>query len=104
MDVLTLIIRSLVETIRATRVPPDVIQDLLAGRVERVRDFYAATVEAEEQRYRRSLGGAAHHFSRLPSTKARIVELADQGLTPQQISERLGVTDRYVRKVVNLLR
>lgn len=89
MDVLTLILRTVRATIEGTGAPPDALQDAL---------------DDAERRLRGSLGGGQHHISRIPSTKARIVELADQGLTPQQISERLGVTDRYVRKVVSLLR
>lgn len=91
MDALTIILRHVRETIEATGVPPDALQQALA--------------EAEA-RTRRSLGGQAHHISRLPQvpTKARIVELASEQLTPQQISQRLGVTDRYVRKVIEQLR
>lgn len=89
MDVLTLILRTVRTTIEGTGAPPDALQDAL---------------EAAERRLRGSLGGSQHHISRLPSTKARVAELAEQGLTPQQISERLGISDRHVRRVISMLR
>lgn len=89
MDVLTLILRTVRTSIEGTGVPPDALQDAIADA---------------ERRLRGSIGGAQHHISRLPSTKARICELAAQGLTPQQISARLGVTDRHVRRIVSMLR
>lgn len=88
MDILSLILRSVREQIEALGVPPDPLQEAL--------------LEAE-MTLRRSLGGAQHHISRLPSTKARILDLVSEGLTPQQISQRLGVTDRYVRKVAAMV-
>lgn len=92
MDVLSIILRTVLDTIQASGAPPDQVQQMLS--------------EAE-RRLRSSLGGAFHHISRAPpaaSTKARIAELAATGLRAQQISQRLGVSDRYVRRVVSLLR
>lgn len=91
MDVLSLIIRTVRQQIEATGVPPDSLQ--------------AALSEAERLT-RSSLGGAAHHISRAPHvpTKARIIDLAAQGLSATQVSERLGISDRYVRKVWQHLR
>lgn len=104
MDLFTIILRLMVRNIRAMQVPPDALQDALAGNDERLKEVICEAVLSEEIPVRRSFGGSQHHISRIPSTKARIVELAEAGLTPQQISERLGVTDRYVRKVVSLMR
>lgn len=87
MDILSLILRSVREQIEALGVPPDPLQEAL--------------LEAE-MTLRRSLGGAQHHISRLPSTKARILDLAAEGLTAAQICERLGVTYRYARQVMAL--
>jgi hypothetical protein len=87
MDILTLILRHVREAIEATGAPPDALQDALA--------------EAEHK-VRRTVGGAVHHISRvqpLPA-KVRVLELHGQGLNAQQISERLGVTDRYARMVI----
>lgn len=89
MDILTIILRTVRQTVESTGVPPDAVQTAL---------------DDAERRLRSTLGGSAHHISRIPSTKARIVELSQQGLTAQQISQRLGVTDRYVRRVVTLIR
>ncbi len=93
MDALAIILRVVRETVEATGAPPDALQ---------------AGIDAAERRLRSSLGGATHHISRAPSTsaKARIVELAeaDPALTPAQIRERLGVSDRYVRKIFEQLR
>ncbi len=89
MDVLTLILRTVRTTIEASGVPPDGLQ---------------AALEAAESRLRASLGGEQHHISRAVSTKERIATLLEQGLTPQQVSQRLGVTDRYVRMVSAMLR
>jgi hypothetical protein len=85
MDALSLIIRTISGTLESTGVPPDALQDALVSA---------------ERSLRRSLGGGHHHISRLPSTKIRIVDLAEQGLTPRQISARLGITDRYARQVL----
>lgn len=89
MDVLTIILRTVRASIEGSGAPPDALQD---------------AIDEAESKLRRTLGGSQHHISRIPSTKARIVELAEQGLTPQQIRDRLGVTDRYVRKVISLIR
>jgi len=89
MDVLTIILRTVRASIEGSGAPPDALQD---------------AIDEAESKLRRTLGGSQHHISRIPSTKARIVELAEQGLTPQQIRDRLGVTDRYVRKVISLMR
>lgn len=87
MDILTLILRQVREAIEQTGVPPDALQDALA--------------EAEHK-LRRSIGGAEHHVSRVQQipAKVRVLELHGQGLTPQQIAERTGVTDRYARMVI----
>lgn len=93
MDALSIILRVVRETIEGSGAPPDALQD---------------SIEAAERRLRSSLGGALHHISRAPasSAKARIVELVEQdpALTPAQIRERLGVSDRYVRKIFEQLR
>lgn len=91
MDILAIILRTVRQHIEATGVPPDQLQDALADA---------------EHALRGSLGGAVHHISRLPqvATKARVHELAAQGLTPQQIAERLGITDRHARRLMQLLR
>lgn len=91
MDALALILRQVRLAIEATGVPPDPLQHALA--------------EAERA-CRSSLGGAFHHISRAPSatTKARIIELAAQQLDNATIAQRLGVSDRYVRRVVSQLR
>lgn len=92
MDVLSIILRTVLDTIQASGAPPDQVQHMLS--------------EAE-RRLRSSLGGTCHHISRAPppaSTKARIAELSATGLRAQQISQRLGVSDRYVRRVVSMLR
>ena len=89
MDVLTLILRTVRQQIEATGVPPDQLQDALS----------------EAERLSRSRwGGAMHHISRMPYAKARIIDLASQGLTTSEVSERLGVSDRYVRKVWRQIR
>lgn len=88
MDVLTLILRTVRQTIEASGAPPDALQDWLADA---------------ECSVRRSFGGSSHHISRLPHvpTKARIIDLADEGLTTQQISERLAVSPQYVRRILS---
>lgn len=89
MDVLAIILRTVRTTIETAGAPPDGLQTLL---------------DQAERSLRSSIGGQHHHISRLPSTKSRILTLAEEGLTPQQISQRLGVSDRYVRKVASMLR
>lgn len=91
MDILTIILRTVRETIQASGAPPDALQSAL---------------EDAERSLRSSLGGNMHHISRAPhvSTKARVVQLADSGLAATQISERLGISDRHVRRVLQSLR
>ena len=91
MDALTLILRMVRQQIEATGVPPDSLQ--------------AALSEAERLS-RSSLGGAAHHISRVPNVaaKARIIDLAGQGLSATQVSERLGVSPQWVRRVYRQIR
>jgi DNA invertase Pin-like site-specific DNA recombinase len=91
MDVLTLILRTVRQQIEATGVPPDQLQDALS--------------EAERLS-RSSLGGAMHHISRAPNVaaKARIIDLAAQGLSTSEVSERLGVSPQWVRRVYRQLR
>lgn len=91
MDALSLILRMVRQQIEATGVPPDSLQ--------------AALSEAERLS-RSSLGGAAHHISRAPNlaAKARIIDLAAQGLSAAQVSERLGVTPQWVRRVYRQIR
>jgi hypothetical protein len=86
MDILSLILRHVREAIEATGVPPDALQDALAET---------------EHKLRRSVGGAVHHISRVQQlpAKVRVIELLEQGLTPKEIEERLGVTAAYVRMV-----
>lgn len=91
MDALSLILRLVRQQIEATGVPPDRLQDALS--------------EAERLS-RSSLGGSMHHISRAPSVaaKARIIDLATQGLSATQVSERLGVSPQWVRRVYRQLR
>lgn len=90
MDVLTIILRTVREAIHATGAPPDPLQTAL---------------EEAERLLRRRVGGTMHHISRSPEapTKSQIIDLAAD-LTPQQIAGRLGVSDRYVRRVLQQLR
>lgn len=91
MDVLSLIIRTVRQQIEATGVPPDSLQ--------------AALSEAERIT-RSSLGGAAHHISRVQPmpVKARIIDLLANGISPPTVSERLGVSESYVYRVQRTLR
>ncbi|MCV2423398.1 helix-turn-helix domain-containing protein [Paucibacter sp. DJ4R-1] len=91
MDALSLILRHVRLAIEAAGVPPDPLQDAL---------------DAAERACRTSLGGSFHPISRAPSasTKARIIELACQQLDNATIAHRLGVSDRYVRRIVSQLR
>lgn len=91
MDALALILRQVRLAIEATGAAPDPLQDAL---------------DAAERNCRASLGGSFHHISRAPSasTKARIIELAAQQLDNATIAQRLGVSDRYVRRIVSQLR
>lgn len=91
MDILTVILRHVREAIEQTGSPPDSLQDALAE---------------VEHKLRRSVGGAVHHISRVQQVpaKVRVLELHGQGLTPQQISERIGVTDRYARMVISAVK
>jgi len=91
MDVLTIILRTVREAIQATGAPPDPLQTAL---------------EEAERRLRSSVGGAMHHISRAPHvpTKARVAQLSESGLAAPQISERLGISDRHVRRVLQSLR
>lgn len=91
MDVLTQILRTVRESIEATGVPPDQLQDALSQA---------------EARLRRSVGGGLHHISRAPPllAKQRVAELAAQGLEPSAIRERLGVSRQYVYVVLKTLR
>jgi AraC-like DNA-binding protein len=90
MDTLTIILRTIRREIEATGVPPDSLQDALT-RAERT--------------VRGSLGGGFHLITRAPdpSTAERIAQLAP-ALSTKQISERLGVSDRHVRRVIAMLR
>jgi len=90
MDALAIILRTVREVIEASGAPPDALQDHLS--------------EAE-RRLRGRLGGNMHHISRMPHvpTKARILELSAD-LKPREVAERLGVTSRYVRIVLQQLR
>ena len=91
MDALAIFLKLVREAIEASGAPPGSMQDALA---------------AAEQKARASLGGHMHHISRVPavSTKARVIELAVEGLPNAVISERLGISDRYVRRIVSQLR
>lgn len=91
MDALTLILRTVRQQIEATGVPPDRLQDALS--------------EAERLS-RSSLGGAMHHISRVPNVaaKARIIDLLAGGISPPTVSERLGVSESYVYRVLRTLR
>lgn len=91
MDILTIILRTVRESIQASGVPPDPLQ---------------AALEEAEALLRRSVGGALHHISRAPHvpTKVRVAQLNDSGLAAPQISERLGISDRHVRRVLQSLR
>ena len=89
MDIVEGFLRVVREQIQSLGVPPDALQEALLNI---------------EYTLHRSWGGGTHYVPRLPSTKARIFDLDASGLTAKQISERLGVTDRYVRKVLELRR
>ena len=86
MDALTVISRSWYECLVSLGFTPEQAQEL---------------VQEQENKHRRSLGGAHHHFSRVPQlpAKVRVIELLEQGLTPKEIEERVGVTAAYVRMV-----
>lgn len=92
MDALAIILRTVTQIHEAKAgQSPEALQPIL---------------EEAERQLRSSLGGGFHHISRLPDvpTKARIVALAGQGVPNAAISERLGVSDRYVRRIVSQLR
>lgn len=93
MDMLTIVLRMVRESIEATGVPPDALQSALAD---------------VDRRARRGFGGESHHISRCPEipAKTRIVDLlvADPALTPRDVAERLGVTPAYVRIVQQQMR
>ena len=91
MDALALILRAVREAIEASGAPPDALQDHL---------------QEAERVLRGRLGGGVHYIHRVQhvSTKQRVIELAEQGLSSTQIAERLGISDRWARKVVSLLR
>ncbi|KQY83663.1 helix-turn-helix domain-containing protein [Pelomonas sp. Root1444] len=91
MDALAIFLKLVREAIEASGAPADTLHDALANA---------------EQRARSTLGGSMHHISRVPaiSTKARVIELAQQNLPNAVISERLGISDRYVRRIVSQLR
>lgn len=89
MDVLTLFVRTVREAIQATGVPPDALQDAL---------------DDAESQLRRSMGGGLHHISRVPPIKAQVAKLAESGLGTAQISVQLGISDRHVRRVLQMLR
>ena len=91
MDALAIFLKLVREAFEQSGAAPDTV--------------HAALAEAE-QRARSTLGGSFHHISRVPavSTKARVIELAQEGLPNAVISERLGISDRYVRRIVSQLR
>ena len=91
MDALAIFLKLVAEAIEASGAPPGSMRDALASA---------------EQKARSSLGGHMHHISRVASvsTKARVIELAVEGLPNAVISERLGISDRYVRRIVSQLR
>lgn len=91
MDALTIVLKLVREAAEAKGLPPAGVHEALA---------------AAEARARAALGGGMHHFSRAPATntKARVIALAEQGLPNAVISERLGISDRYVRRIVSQLR
>lgn len=91
MDALAIILSTVRSTIEATGVPPDALQTALADA---------------ERRLRGHLGGGLHHISRAPhvTVKAQVLDLAAQGLSHEQIAQRLGITDRYARMVTRQLR
>lgn len=91
MDALSVILRAVRDAIEASGAPPDALQD-------RLHDA--------ERALRGRLGGGMHYINRVQPvpTKVRVIELAEQGLSSTQIAERLGISDRWARKVVSLLR
>lgn len=91
MDVLSIILRTVRESIEATGAPPDQLQDALASA---------------EQQLRRSVGGSVHHISRVAPApaKQRILELAEQGIPPTVIGQRLGVSKGYLYRVLRTVR
>lgn len=91
MDALAIILKLVSDAIEASGAPPDALQDALSHA---------------EARARSTLGGSMHHISRVPAvtTKARVIELAEKGLPNAVISERLGITPRHVRRIINQLR
>ncbi len=91
MDALTVFLKLVRDAFEQAGAPPEAVQ--------------AALAEAEA-RARATLGGASHHISRWSavSTKARVIELVGQGVPNAVISERLGISDRYVRRIVSQLR
>lgn len=86
MDALAIILRIVRETIESTGAPPDPLQDALASAEDRIR---------------RSLGGHAHHISRVPDlpAKVRVMQLLEAGLPPGAIVERVGVSKQYVYRI-----
>lgn len=82
------------------------VSQIVESKAGQPADGLQSSLDEAERQLRASLGGGFHHISRLPEvpTKARIVALAEQGLPNTTISERLGVSDRYVRRIVSQLR
>ncbi|MDP4300357.1 helix-turn-helix domain-containing protein [Leptothrix discophora] len=90
MDALTIILRTLQRELERRASPIDGLDEAIAQTDRAVRG---------------AMGGALHLISRIPEpTKAeRIAQLAATHTT-RQIAERVGVSDRHVRRVISRLR
>jgi len=87
MDALIIILRAVRESIQASGVPPDALQDALTQA---------------ERRCRAMLGGGLHPISRMPpeSLKSRIIGHAQAGRAVAEIVAITGADESYVHRVL----